>query len=421
MTYERTDLECGVRVLTERMPGVRAASVGAWVGAGSRDEAPEVAGATHFLEHLLFKGTPTRTAIRIAELFDEVGGDVNAFTTKEFTCFYARVLDDDVAMAVDVLIDMLQNSILAPDEVEAERRVVLEEIGMHEDTPDDVIHDLFHEAIWGEHPLGRRIQGYTETVAGMERDAIERFWRSHYEPGNVVVAAAGAVDHNAVVEAVRSAYQGAPAGKFHAARASGAGPPARGNALVSPRKLEQSHLVYGTLGLTRNSPDRWALGVLNIALGAGMSSRLFQEIREKRGLAYSVYSMHSGFSDTGLMAIYAATAPKQVHDVLGLIRTEIDGVVDKGLTDEEMARAKGHLKGSLVLGLEESGGRMSRLGKGELCHGEILEPDEIISRIESVTPDDVRAIAKRVLGDGVWALAVLGANENGFDQFVRRD
>jgi predicted Zn-dependent peptidase len=421
MAYQRTDLDCGVRVLTERMPGVRAASVGAWVGVGSRDEAPEVAGATHFLEHLLFKGTPTRSAAKIAELFDEVGGDVNAFTTKEFTCFYARVLDDDVDMAVDVVIDMLQNSVLAPDEVEAERKVVLEEIGMHEDAPDDVIHDLFHEALWGDHPLGRRIQGYIETVAGMERDAIADFWRSHYTPGNMVVAAAGAVDHAAVVDAVSRAYAGAPAEKFHAARSSDGGPPARSNVTVSGRKLEQSHLVYGTLGLPRNSPDRWALGVLNIALGAGMSSRLFQEIREKRGLAYSVYSMHSGFADTGIMSIYAATAPKQVHDVLGLIREQVDGVIDHGLTDEELARAKGHLKGSLVLGLEESGGRMSRLGKGELCHGEILEPDEIISRIESVTPDDVRGIGKRILGDGVWALAVLGANENGFDQFVRRD
>jgi predicted Zn-dependent peptidase len=421
LTYQRTDLDCGVRVLTERMPGLRAASVGAWVGAGSRDEAPEVAGATHFLEHLLFKGTPTRSAVRIAELFDEVGGEVNAFTTKEFTCFYARILDTDVPMALDVIVDMLQNSILAPDEVEAERKVVLEEIGMHEDQPDDIVHDLFHEAVWGDHPLGRRIQGYTETVAGMERDAIEQFWRSHYTPGNVVVAAAGAVDHAAVVDAVSRAYAGAPPGEFHAARATDGGPPAIAKVTVNTRKLEQSHLVYGTLGLPRNSPDRWALGVLNIALGAGMSSRLFQEIREKRGLAYSVYSMHSGFADTGLMAIYAATAPKQVHDVLELIRKEIDGVIEGGLSDEEMARAKGHLKGSLVLGLEESGGRMSRLGKGELCHGEILEPDDIISRIEAVTPDDVRGIAKRVLGDGVWALAVLGANENGFDQFVRRD
>lgn len=419
MSYERTDLESGIRILTEHVPGVRSVSLGAWVGAGSRDEPPELAGATHFLEHLLFKGTPTRSAKDIAELFDAVGGDLNAFTAKELTCFHSRTLDDDLPMAVELIADMVEHSLLKEEDVESERQVVLEEIGMHEDAPDDIVYDLFQETIWGEHPLGRRVQGTTETVAAMTRDQIYAYYRLNYHPGNLVFAAAGNVRHSDVVEAVQKAYAHVPAGPSRPARTGAEGPAIRSAVRVEPRKLEQAHLVFGTGGISRDDGDRWAFGVLNIAFGGGMSSRLFQEIREKRGLVYSVGSSHSSYAETGLFTIYAATAAKRIREVLGLVREEIANVVRDGIRDDELSRAKGHLTGSMVLGLEDTGGRMSRLGKGELCHGEILTPDEVIAHVRAVTLDDVKRAAARVLDSQPWALAVLGAPDtDDYSDFV---
>lgn len=419
MDYRRTDLESGIRILTEHVPGVRSVSLGAWVGAGSRDESPELNGATHFLEHLIFKGTKTRTAKDIAELFDAVGGDLNAFTAKEYTCFHSRTVDDDLPMAVEVIADMVEHSVLRVEDVESERQVVLEEIGMHDDTPDDVVFDLFNETIWGSHPLGRKIQGGTGTVAAMTRDQINDYYRLHYVPGNLVVAAAGNVQHDDVVDAVAKAYAHAEPGPSRPPRTEASAPAAMPNLRVEPRKLEQAHVVYGTVGLSRNDPDRWALGVLNTAFGGGMSSRLFQEIREKRGMVYSVWSSNSGFTETGLFTIYAGTSPKRVKDVLAIVREQLDLVLADGLSDEELSRGKGHLTGSLVLGLEDTGSRMSRLGKGELCHREILSPDEVVSRIRAVTHDDVKAVAERILTGNPWALTVLGgAAESGLEEFV---
>ncbi|MGH2829665.1 MAG: M16 family metallopeptidase, partial [Actinomycetota bacterium] len=376
-------------------------------------------GATHFLEHLLFKGTGTRSAQDIAELFDAVGGDLNAFTAKEFTCFHSRTLDDDLPMAVDVLADMVEHSVLRDADVESERQVVLEEIGMHEDAPDDVVFDLFHETIWGEHPLGRRIQGASDTVAAMTPEQIHAYYRLHYRPGNLVFAAAGNVAHADVVEAVAKAYRHAPAGPMRPARSGEGAPPIRGQVRVLERRLEQSHLVLGTGGLARNDPARFAVGVLNIVLGGGMSSRLFQEIREKRGLVYTVGSSHSSYAECGLFTVYAATGPQRVREVLTLVREQIADVVDNGITDEELARGKGHLTGSLVLGLEDTGGRMSRLGKGELCHGEILSPDEVVLRIKAVTAEDVGSVARLILASGPWALTLLGPKtEENLDEFV---
>lgn len=420
MTYQRTDLESGIRILTEYVPGVRSVSLGAWVGAGSRDEPPELNGATHFLEHLLFKGTPTRSAQDIAELFDAVGGDLNAFTAKEYTCFHSRTLDDDLPMAVEVIADMVEHSVLRDEDVESERQVVLEEIGMHDDAPDDIVFDLFNETIWGEHPLGRRIQGRADTVAAMSREQIHGYYRLHYHPGNLVFAAAGNVRHEDVVEAVSKAYAHAPAGPTRIARTGDTAPPLRSAVRIEDRKLEQSHVVYGTQGFARNDPDRFALGVLNIVLGGGMSSRLFQEIREKRGLVYTVGSSHTGYAETGLFTVYAATSAKRVREVLALIRDEIARVVEHGITPEELTRGKGHLAGSLVLGLEDTGSRMSRLGKGELCHNEILSPDEVVARIKGVTEDDVIAVGRRVLTQQPWALTVLGQSDgNGYEEFLR--
>ncbi len=419
MRYERTDLDSGIRILTERMPEVRSVTFGAWVGAGSRDEHPELSGATHFLEHLLFKGTPSRTAKDIAEAFDAVGGDTNAFTAKEFTCFYARTLDEDLPMSIEIIADMVQHSLLRDEDVASERSVVLEEISMHEDAPDDIVYDLFTEAIWGEHPLGRRVQGRSETIAVMNRDEIDAYWRLHYKPGNLVIAAAGSLEHGDVVERVEKAFRTAPAGQQRPARSGDEAPPFHPRVTVLDRPIEQTHLVYGSAGVARNDPRRWAVGVLNVVLGGGMSSRLFQEIREKRGLVYSVYSSHSSYAEAGLTSVYAATGPERVEEVLDLVREQIDAVLQDGITAEELERGKGHLKGSLVLSLEDTSGRMSRLGKGELCHGEILSPDEMIERIGAVTREDISTVARETLGSQAWALAVVGpSGGRDFDRFV---
>jgi predicted Zn-dependent peptidase len=416
--FERTELPSGLRILTERMPAVRSVALGIWAGVGSRDETPRLSGASHFLEHVLFKGTKRRSARDIAELMDAVGGEANAFTSKEYTCFYARTLDRDLELAVDVLVDMLRFSKLARDDVEAERTVILEEIGMHNDAPDDVVHDLFAEVLFGGHPLGRPVLGTTESIGAMSRDAVARYWRRHYVPGNLVVAAAGNCSHAEVVDLVRAAFEGAE-GEPLGPRAGRREPRAYRGLQVRHKPTEQAHVVFGTRGLSRSDPRRFALGVLNIAFGGGMSSRLFQEVREKRGLVYSIYSYATQYSETGSFSVYAGAAPKRIHDVLAIVRDELDRVIADGLSEEELARGKGHLKGSLVLGLEDTSGRMTRLGKSEITSGEILTVDDIVRRVDEVTDEDVRAVAKEVLGSGPRALALIGPFEaDGFERYI---
>jgi predicted Zn-dependent peptidase len=417
--FERTELPGGLRILTERMPAVRSVTLGIWAGVGSRDETPRLAGASHYLEHLLFKGTRRRSARDIAEAMDAVGGETNAFTSKEYTCFYARTLDRDLPLAVDILVDMLRHSKLAAADVDAERTVILEEIGMHNDAPDDVVHDLFAEALFGGHPLGRPVLGTVDSITSMQRDAITRYWRRHYVPGNLVVAAAGSLEHDQVVELVAEAFgktqDGAPIGPREGRRE----PRVRGGVAVRRKPTEQAHVVLGSRGLSRADPRRFALGVLNVAFGGGVSSRLFQEVREKRGLVYSIYSYAAQYSETGSFSVYAGAAPKRIHDVLAIVRDELERVVADGLTEAELARGKGHLEGSLVLGMEDTSGRMTRLGKSELTFGEILSVDEVIRRVDAVTDADVRAVAKEVLGSGPRALALIGPfDDDGFSQYV---
>jgi predicted Zn-dependent peptidase len=405
--FERTELPSGLRILTERMPAVRSVALGIWAGVGSRDETPRLAGASHFLEHLLFKGTRRRSARDIAEQMDAVGGEANAFTSKEYTCFYARTLDRDLELAVDVLSDMVRHSKLAREDVDAERTVILEEIGMHNDAPDDVVHDLFAEALFGGHPLGRPVLGTTESISAMSRDAVARYWRRRYVPGNLVVAVAGNCSHTEVVDLVSAAFEGAE-GEAPGPRPGRREPRAYPGLQVRRKPTEQAHMVLGTRALSRSDPRRFALGVLNIAFGGGMSSRLFQEVREKRGLVYSIYSYAAQYTETGSFSIYAGTAPKRIHEVLTIVREELDRVIADGLSEEELERGKGHLKGSLVLGLEDASGRMTRLGKTEITNGEILSIDEIVRRVDEVSDEDVRAVAKDALGSGPRALALIG-------------
>jgi predicted Zn-dependent peptidase len=412
MPIRRTEFASGLRVVTERMPSIRSVSIGVWVLAGSRDEAPAVSGSSHFLEHLLFKGTELRSARDIAEAFDAVGGDINAFTAKEYTCYYARVLDRDLELAVDHLADMLQHSVIRATDLDAERQVILEEIHMHEDSPEDVVHDVFTQTLWPEHPLGRPILGTTETIGSATRASVRGFYRKHYVPGNFVVAAAGSIDHDELVRMLRRRMEtgrvvrhGQP--PVWNLRAGGEPPTASGRRLVRRRKTEQAHICFGTNGLARNDPDRFPFLVVNTALGGGMSSRLFQEIREKRGLAYSVYSYHSQYTETGIFTCYAGTTPARAEEVIGLLRRELEDVAGGGLGADEFERAKGHVKGSLVLSLEDPGGRMSRLGKSEIAHGEILSVNQTLKRIEQVTLDDARTVAERVLSEPM-TLSVLG-------------
>jgi predicted Zn-dependent peptidase len=412
MSITRTEFTSGLRVVTERMPGVRSVSIGIWVLAGSRDERPAISGHCHFLEHLLFKGTETRTALDIAEAFDAVGGDVNAFTAKEYTCYYARVLDRDLEMAVDFLVDMLQHSTISAHDLTAESDVILSEIDMHEDSPEDVVHDVFTEALWPGHPLGRPILGTKERIAASTRASVRGFYRRHYVPGRLVISVAGNVRHDKLLAMLATRMDvGRPLGargrSAKEIRANHRAPKPSGADIVKHKPVEQAHVVLGTNGLPRMDPDRFAFLIVNTVLGGGMSSRLFQEIREKRGLAYTAYSYHSQYTEAGVFSAYAGTTPGKAAEVVALMRREIENVRDGGITEEEFERAKSHVRGSTVLSLEDPGSRMSRLGKSEVAHGEILTLDETLRRVAAVTLDDANAVAERVLSRPM-TLAVVG-------------
>jgi predicted Zn-dependent peptidase len=411
---QRTVLPGGLRIVTESMPTVRSVAFGIWVGVGSRDEAIEDAGATHYLEHLLFKGTRRRSALEISAAMDAVGGDLNAFTAKEYTCYYARVLDEDLPLAVDVVSDMVSSSLIDAEDVDAERGVVLEEIAMRDDDPTDLVHDEFAIALYGDAPLGRPILGTIESINSLSRDGISHYYNQRYLPPNLVVAVAGNVDHDEVVRLVSTAFSGSLTGDaLPSAPRIGGSPTAvlSGPARVVDKDTEQAHLVLGTAGLARTDERRFSLGVLNAALGGGMSSRLFQEIREKRGLAYSVYSYTSQYSDTGTFGVYAGCQPAKADEVLAICRDEIAKVAAGGITAEELARGKGQLRGSMVLGLEDTGSRMSRIGKSELVYRELLSVDEILANIEAVTLDDIHAVAATVL-DQPMTLTAIGPFED---------
>jgi len=407
----RTVLPGGLRVITETLPAVRSAAFGIWAGVGSRDEGPAHAGATHYLEHLLFKGTRKRTALEISATMDAVGGELNAFTGKEYTCYYARVLDADLPLAIDVLSDMVTSSLIESKDVDAERGVILEEIAMNEDDPSDTVHEAFVRQLFGDTPLGRPILGTVDSINGITQDQIAEHYRARYTPDHLVVAAAGRLDHDTVVQHAERTFRHVLDGAAQPAAPRLAGAAAspgegRGVRLVS-RGIEQANLVLGCAALSRTDDRRFPLGVLNAALGGGMSSRLFQEVREKRGLAYSVYSFTSQHADAGLWGVYAGCLPSKADDVLAICRDEIAKVVSGGLTGAELERGKGQLRGAMVLGLEDPSSRMSRLGKSELVYPRLEPVDDILASIEAVTHDDVRAVAADILAKPK-VLAVVG-------------
>lgn len=401
MSVKRTVLASGLRIVTEEDPSVRSAAVGIWVNVGSRDESTSVAGASHFLEHLLFKGTTTRTALEISSSLESVGGEMNAFTSKEYTCFYARVIDTDLPMAIDVVSDLITSSVVKALDVDAERKVVLEEISMRDDDPSDLIHDLFSETFYGDNQLGRPILGTVKSINEMSRNSVYNYYKKKYLPQDLVVAVAGNIKHKKVVAMVEKALSrdgfldvtGAPQVRsntpFKITKQKSVG--------LMYRKTEQSHIFYGMEGVARNDERRFSVGILSAALGGGMSSRLFQEIREKRGMAYSVYAYAQQFAGSGFLGFYAGCNPSKTHDVISVIREVLADVAANGMTHEEIERAKGAVRGSLVLSQEDSGSRMSRIGKNEIVYGEIMGFDAILKKIEGVNSEQIRKVASEIL------------------------
>jgi predicted Zn-dependent peptidase len=399
-----TRLGNGIRIVTERMPDALSVSLGVWVGVGGRDEPAELAGASHFLEHLLFKGTPTRSARQIAEAVDAVGGEMNAFTNREHTAYYTRLPADRVDLGLEILGDVLTAPAFRPPEVEAERQVIVEEILMNLDVPEDHVHTLLAEALFPGHPLGREVLGTRETVEAATRDQIAEFFTHWYRPRNLVVVAAGALDHDRLVEALDGTF----------GRLQGGEPPVRERPTPEVERLahlddptEQVHVAMGWRAVDHFDDDRYALMVTNQVLGGGMSSRLFQQVREERGLCYSVYSWASTYADAGCAGVYAGTAPARVGELLAVVDDEVAKLVATGVTENELAVAKGYIEGSLVLGLEDSGSRMARLGRSLMARDEIVTVDDQLARIRAVTADDVAAVASRVFG-GPRSLAVVG-------------
>jgi predicted Zn-dependent peptidase len=425
MSVKRSVHSSGLRIVTEEVPSVRSAAVGIWVNVGSRDEAPATAGASHFLEHLLFKGTTSRTALEISSSIESVGGEMNAFTSKEYTCFYARVIDTDLPMAIDVVSDLITSSIVTALDVDAERKVVLEEIAMRDDDPSDLVHDLFSDTYYGDTAIGRPILGTIDSIKGMSRNTVFNYYKKKYLPQDLVVAVAGNIKHKRVVAMVEEALSrdnfldelGAPVLRPNT--------PVKNSKQQSVgllyKKSEQAHMFYGMEGVARADDRRFAMGVLSAALGGGMSSRLFQEIREKRGLAYSVYAYAQQFAGSGVLGFYAGCNPTKAIEVVEIIRSVLSDVADNGMTHEEIERAKGAVRGSLVLSQEDSGSRMSRIGKNEIVYGQVMDFDDILKAISRVSATDIREIAGEFLVK-TPTLALVGPfkNQSKFEKVLAR-
>jgi predicted Zn-dependent peptidase len=388
--YDLTTLPNGIRVITEPMPSLRSIALGCWIDTGTRDELPNEHGASHFLEHLLFKGSETLSARQVSEIFDSIGAESNAFTSKENTCYWTRLLDQDLGTGFDVLSEMIQKPAFRQNEIDAERQVVIEEINMNEDDPDDVAFENFSMAIFSGHPLEAPVLGTRDSIRGMSRDDINGYWNRRYGAGSMVVAAAGSLDHEAVVEMVATRF-----GEWSGDSVDhefGPNTPVSGVS-ITRRDTEQAHVVLGGMGLTRSDDRRWAFEVMNHVVGSGMSSRLFREVREERGLAYAVYGFRLAYADAGAWGVYVGTTPSQTDTALNVIRDELSKVVAEGITEEELERARGSMRGGLALSLEDPNSRMVRLGRDELSGMPHLSVDERLAKLEGVTLEDVQAIA----------------------------
>ena len=421
----RTVLPSGLRIVTEEERSVRSAAFGIWVNVGSRDESLSTAGASHFLEHLLFKGTKRRTSLDISSAIEAVGGETNAFTSKEYTCFYARVIDKDLPLAVDVISDLITSSVVKQEDVDAERKVVLEEIAMRDDDPSDLIHDLFLEKYYGDTPLGRPILGTVESIKSMSQNTVFNYYKKRYRPQDLVVAVAGNIKHKNVVRLVEDAlskdnFLDQSKESYQVRTSSNVKVAGKGQVTLLDRKTEQAHIVYGIPSVARDDKRRFALSILSSALGGGMSSRLFQEIREKRGLAYSTYAYNQQFAGSGVLSFYVGCKPDKAEEAISIIQAILQDVAQYGLTSEEISRAKGAVSGSLVLSQEDTGSRMTRIGKSELVYGQVLSFDEILREISEVTPEQIKEIARQILPTSP-TLAVVGPfrSINKFERLIK--
>jgi predicted Zn-dependent peptidase len=401
----REVLDTGLRLITESMPHVRSVSIGVWLMRGSRHETDAQSGIAHFVEHMLFKGTATRTAEDIAQAIDSIGGQLDAFTAKEYASYYIKVLDEHLPLAVDLLSDIVMNPNFEDDELEREKKVILEEIKMVEDTPDDLVHELFTQHFWEGHPLGRPILGTKETVESFKPEILRRYFREAYAAPNLIVSAAGNIQHEQVRELVHRAFENLPRS---APEYSDATPRVVPQVIVRSKELEQSHLCLGTGSYPQNHDDRYVSYIMNTVLGGSMSSRLFQNVREKRGLAYAVFSGLSAYRDTGNITIYAGCANEAVGEVVDLCVEELRTMKNTLVPDAELRRAKDHLKGSLMLSLENTASRMSHLARQEIYFDRHFGLDETLAGVERVSSIDVQRVARDLFANGSLAATVLG-------------
>jgi predicted Zn-dependent peptidase len=405
----RAVLANGVRLATERMPHVRSVAIGIWLTRGSRHEPTESMGIAHFVEHMLFKGTPGRSAEEIAQQVDSIGGQIDAFTSKEYAGYYLKVLDEHLPLAVDILADLISNPLMADDDIEKEKKVILEEIKMVEDTPDDLVHEIFAEGFWSGHPLGRPILGTPASVNALDRDTILKYFKDTYVAGNFVVVAVGNLEHDHVQGLLERALAHIP----HTGSEAEHTPPVIASTIqIRKKDLEQSHVVFGTPALPQHHPERYAGYALNTTLGGSMSSRLFQNVREKRGLAYAVFSGLSSYQDAGALSIYAGCGNDAVAELIDVVVAELRQMKAGGIDAVELRRAKDHLKGSLMLGLESTSSRMSHLARQEMYRDRTDGLDEMLAAIERVSAEDVLRLADRFFATGSLAVTVLG-NVNG--------
>lgn len=416
---QQTILPSGLKIITETVPTVRSAAVGYWVATGSRDEEIPEAGAAHFLEHLLFKGTPTRTAMEISSSLEAVGGDMNAFTTQEYTCFHAKVLDRDMKLVIDTLSDMLTSSNVTNEDVDQERNVVLEEISMHEDEPNELAYDNWSQTLLGDQPIGRPIIGTRKSITEMTRTQVYGFFKKYYSPERTIISIAGNIDHDVAVKMIVDSLKGTDWDKSGVKplepRTSKPLPTVGSGIKIVKKDTEQAHIVWGVPGLDRHDEKRYIIAVLSAAVGGGMSSRLFQEIREKRGLVYTVYSFAHHYTGTGIFGVYAGTTKEKVNEVVEIIKKELADVAANGITEEELERGKGALRGGLVLGLEETNARMTRIAKGELLYGEYMSLDDTLSKIDAVSIADIKALAAQLFTQKALLCVVGSFNDQ--DQF----
>jgi predicted Zn-dependent peptidase len=406
--FNKTVLDNGIRILSREMPDTRSVSLGIWVENGSRHESRQQSGISHFLEHLYFKGTERRNATQIAEEMDSVGGVLNAFTAKEYTCYYVKVLDENLPLAVDLLADIFLHSVFDPEEIERERTVILQEISQSEDTPDDYVHDLFSLDFFPDHPLGRPICGDATTVGNMHRDDFLNFVRERYLPGRVIVAAAGHLSHGYLAKEMEQRLGEIPKSKLNIQNSTLSSPTLQSGVFQHAKPLEQVHLCFGVAAIHQSHPKRYAAYILNTILGGGMSSRLFQEIREKRGKAYSVYSFLSSYRDVGYLGIYAGTSLDWTEEVVELIFREMKRMGAGEIRDEEIERTKNQLVGNMILGLESSDSWMSHIAKDEIYFGKALSLEDIIQGVRSVSRDEVIELAASILRPDAMALTLLG-------------